>query len=89
MGEMASPMRPLSPEGSPRLMARQVSPPSVDLWMPDPGPPSIIVHWCRRRCHEDAYITSGLRGSKYTSLTPVCSSISSTGSQLSPPSRVR
>ena len=31
IGEIAIPMRPLSPEGSPRLMARQVSPPSVDL----------------------------------------------------------
>ena len=63
-GEIANPMRPLSPEGRPRLISRHEFPPSVDLWIPEPGPPSIIVHWWRRRCHEVAYITSGFRGSK-------------------------
>ena len=89
IGEIAIPILPLSPEGSPRLISRQVFPPSVDLWIPDPGPPSIIVHWWRRRCHEVAYITPGLRGSKWTSFTPVCSSTSRTRSHVSPPSVVR
>ena len=49
-------MRPLSPPGSPRLIARQVFPPSVDLWMPEPGPavdhrPLVPAALPRRRIH--------------------------------------
>jgi hypothetical protein len=38
-GETARPILPMSSSGRPWLSSRQVLPPSVDLWMPDSGPP--------------------------------------------------
>jgi hypothetical protein len=44
-----SPMRPMSPAGSPFVSFVHVSPPSVLFQMPEPGPPSINVHTLRWR----------------------------------------
>ena len=87
-GDTARPMRPSSTFGSPFWLRAQVSPPSRLFHTPEPGPPLISDHTCRRLWYDDAYITSGFSGSISRSLTPVCSSISSTLRQVSPPSVV-
>ena len=42
---------PLSPSGMSRVSSVQVSPPSVDLYRPLPGPPELKVHALRLNCH--------------------------------------
>ena len=55
-GEQAMPMRPLMPSGRPGLaeISAQVSPPSVDLKMPLPGPPDSRIHGRRITCQSAA-----------------------------------
>ena len=79
----------MSPVGSPGVTSRQVRPPSVDLWMPEPGPPASSDHTVRRRSYVAAYMMSGSTGSNSTSVTPVSSSTVSTAAQEAPPSSVR
>jgi hypothetical protein len=56
--------------------------------MADPGPPWMMVNTCRRRWWVAATITSGFFGSMTKSVTPVCSSVSSSLVQVLPPSVV-
>ena len=88
-GETAMPILPMSPLGSPVVARRHVRPPSVDLWIPDPGPPASSAHTLRRLSYVAAYMTSGSTGSNSMSVTPVFSSTVRTASQVSPPSSVR
>ena len=48
-GAAARPMRPMSVLGSPPASFRQVTPPSVVLWIPPPGPPPSWVQTWRLR----------------------------------------
>ena len=52
-GEAATPIRPFTPSGRPRLHVRSahVSPPSVDRKMPLPGPPLVKLQGCRIVSH--------------------------------------
>ena len=49
-------MRPTTPDGKPalRVISVQVSPPSVDLYMPLPGPPLDIWYSMRYASHSAA-----------------------------------
>ena len=51
-GEAATPIRPLSPSGSPGLdvMSVQVSPPSIERHIPLSGPPLVMLQKFRRAC---------------------------------------
>src|SRR5256712_5911528 len=87
-GEMASPMLPSRPGGSPGLCVSSVqcSPPSVDLKIPPPGPPDTSCHGLRCACQKAAYSTSGLDGSRTRSEIPVESLRNSTLFHVLPPS---
>src|SRR5436190_13773166 len=79
---------PTSPCGSPglRVISRQVSPPSVDLYSPLPGPPLDIWYSTRYASHSAANITVGLRRSMATSAAPDLPSLNSTFFHVLPPS---
>ena len=76
------------PAGMPgaRVISVQVSPPSVDLKSPLPGPPLDIWYSIRYASHSDAYITLGFLRSIDMSTAPVLPSRKSTFLQLVPPS---
>ena len=78
------------PAGSPglRVISVQVSPPSVDLKRPLPGPPLDIWYSTRYASHSAANITFGFLRSIATSTAPVLSSRNSTVFQVLPPSVV-
>src|SRR5438105_9614853 len=84
----ATPMRPINPDGNPglRVISVHVSPPSVDLKSPDPGPPLDIVYSLRNASHSAAYITSGFARVIAMSIAAVLSSRKSTLRQVLPPS---
>src|SRR5579883_2409219 len=78
------------PDGRPPPDSRrQVVPPSLDLYRPEPGPPDDRFHGERRTCHSAAYTTLLLLGSSATSIAPVSASWNSTLVQCAPPSLVR
>ena len=78
----------MTPGGSPglRVISVHVSPPSVDLNRPLPGPPLDIVYSRRNASHSAAYMTFGFRASIEMSTPPVCSSRKSVRFQVLPPS---
>src|SRR5439155_26277807 len=81
-------MRPISPAGRPgfRVISVHVSPPSVDLNRPLPGPPLDIEYSTRYASHSAAYMVLGSRRSMATSTAPVLLSRNSTFRQVWPPS---
>src|SRR6266705_4163720 len=81
---------PTSPCGSPglRVISRHVSPPSVDLYRPLPGPPLDIWYSTRYASHSAANITFGFRRSIATSAAPVLPSLNSTFFHVVPPSEL-
>ena len=83
-------MRPTTPVGMPgrRVISVHVSPPSVDLKRPEPGPPLSILYSFRYACHSAAYRTFGFDRSTEMSIAPVLSSRYSTFRQVRPPSVV-
>src|SRR5205814_1632867 len=93
VGAMPSPIRPKPSAhvGSPLVSCRQVSPPSVDLYNPLPGPSyaPLVVHGGRRDAHMSAYRVCGLDGSNARSIAPVFSSLYRIFFQVRPPSTVR
>ena len=78
----------MSPAGRPglRVISVQVSPPSVLLNKPLPGPPLDIWYSLRYASHSAAYITFGLERSNAMSMAPVFSSRNSTFFHVVPPS---
>src|SRR5579864_3531894 len=76
------------PAGSPALcvISVHVSPPSVDLKRPLPGPPLDIVYSARKASHRAAKMTLGLWRSIQRSTAPVLSSRKSTCFHVRPPS---
>src|SRR5512146_3504999 len=91
MGDTATPMRPITPPGSPLLRVRSVhvSPPSVDLNRPLQRPPLVNPHGVRCACHKAAYRTRGLDGSSTTSIAPALSDLKRIFCPASPPSPER
>src|SRR5690348_13925017 len=87
-GDTATPIFPTMPVGRPlaRVMSVQVSPPSVDLNSPLPGPPLDICHSLRYASHIVAYITFGSFGSIEMSSAPVSGPRYSTLRHVLPPS---
>src|SRR5688572_10243605 len=81
-------MRPIIPAGIPgfRVISVHVSPPSVDLKSPEPGPPLDIVYSLRNASHSAAYMTFGFARSMERSMAPVLSSRYSTLRHVRPPS---
>src|SRR5215813_5907952 len=79
---------PTTPCGSPglRVISRHVSPPSVDLKRPLPGPPLDIWYSIRYASQSAANITFGLRRSICTSTAPVLLSRNSLRCHVLPPS---
>jgi hypothetical protein len=69
-----------------RVISVQVSPPSVLLKSPLPGPPLDIWYSLRYASQSDAYITFGLVASIEISTAPVRSLRESTCRQVLPPS---
>ena len=69
------PTIPIVPFGNPglRVISVHVSPPSVDLKMPLPGPPLSSVQGLRETSHKPAYITLGFVGSMIKSQAPALS----------------
>ena len=86
----ATPILPSMPCGRPglRVISVHVSPPSVDLNRPLPGPPLDIWYSTRYASHIAANITFGFVRSIATSTAPVLSSRNSTFFQVLPPSVV-
>src|SRR3990170_1257138 len=87
-GEMATPIFPNTPVcGRPgrREISVQVSPKSVLLKSPLPGPPEDICQDFRNASHNAAYIAAGWPGSRERSTPPVLSSRYRTLRQVSPP----
>ena len=84
----ATPIRPIIPDGSPglRVISVHVSPPSVDLKSPEPGPPLDIVYSFRNASHSAAYITFGFARSIEMSIAAVLSSRKRTLRHVVPPS---
>src|SRR6188474_560647 len=78
----------MTPDGRPalRVISVHVSPPSVDLKRPLPGPPLDIWYSTRNASHRAAYITFGFLRSIEMSTAPVLSSRKSVFFQLFPPS---
>ncbi len=81
-------MRPTSPDGMPglRVISVHVSPPSVLLNSPLPGPPDDIWYSLRYASHNEAYSTLGLLRSMTMSMAPDLSSRKRTRRQVLPPS---
>src|SRR5947207_11431446 len=88
-GDTVTPIFPRFDAGRPAVSLVQVSPPSVDLYSPAPGPVLVMFHGVRSTCHVDAYSTRLLDGSIAMSAAPVSSSTNNTFCQLLPPSPVR
>src|SRR6266576_877023 len=86
--DTATPILPTIPRGRPglRVISVHVSPPSVLLNRPLPGPPDDIWYSVRYASHSAAYMTLGLVRSIAMSTAPVLSSRKSTLRQLRPPS---
>src|SRR5438094_6596792 len=86
--EMPMLIFPTSPCGRPglRVISRQVSPPSVDLYRPLPGPPLDIWYSTRYASHNAANTTLGLRRSIQMSTPPVLLSRNSFRCHVFPPS---
>src|SRR5437773_8491557 len=86
--DTVTPMRPMTPAGRPglRVISVQVSPPSVDLNSPLPGPPLDICHDTRYASQSAAYITFGLFRSIARSIAAVLLSRNRTFFQVFPPS---
>src|SRR5881394_604171 len=76
------------PLGSPslRVISVHVSPPSVDLKSPEPGPPLDMVYSVRYASQSAAYMTSGVVRLNATSIAAVLSSRKRTFFQVRPPS---
>ena len=88
-GEIASPMRPRAPVGSPFVIFCHVLPASDDLYSAEPGPASRMVHARRNRSMDAAYSTLESLGLATTSMNPVVSlSPLSTRAHVLPPSEV-
>src|SRR5438876_2197305 len=90
-GATAMPVRPIPSAGRPVVSWCQVEPPSMDLWIPPPGPlvGAYVNHGGRRVFHSPAYTTRASVGSMTTSTAPTFSSLSRTFCQVRPPSRER
>src|SRR5215467_2032779 len=88
--DTATPIFPSTPAGRPcaRVISVHVSPPSVDLNKPLPGPPLDMVYSFRYASHIAAKTTFGLCGSIETSTAPVLEPRSSTLRHVLPPSVV-
>src|SRR6476469_1036405 len=86
--ETATPMRPTTPEGMPglRVISVHVSPPSVDLNRPLPGPPLDIWYSTRYASHRAAKITFGFFRSRARSTAPVLLSRNRVFFHVLPPS---
>src|SRR5437870_673214 len=86
--DTATPIFPSSPAGRPgaRVISFHVSPPSVDLYKPLPGPPLDIVYSVRNASHSAAYITFGFLRSIEMSTAPVLLSRYSVLRHVRPPS---
>src|SRR5436190_23669861 len=84
------PVRPIPAAGRPAVSWRQVDPPSVDLWIPPPGPlvGAYVNHGGRRVFQSPANTTRGSLGSIATSTAPTFAS-PSTRVHVRPPSRER
>src|SRR2546425_6134573 len=76
-GATAMPVRPIPAAGRPAVNWCQVDPPSVDLWIPPPGPlvGAYVNQGGRRVFHRPAYTTRALVGSMTTSTAPTFSSL--------------
>src|SRR5688500_19919065 len=85
-----TPMRPMTPRGMPalRVISVHVSPPSVDLNSPLPGPPLDIWYSTRYASQSAAYSTFGFWGSTLRSIAPVLSLRKSVFFHVRPPSVV-
>src|SRR5687767_14676643 len=83
-----TPIRPITPRGrlAFRVSSCQVSPPSVDLNSPLPGPPLDIWYSTRYASHIAAYSTFGFVASTLRSIAPVRLSRKSVFSHVCPPS---
>jgi photosystem II stability/assembly factor-like uncharacterized protein len=84
----AMPVLPIPSFGSPVVSCIHVLPPSVDLYIPPPGPlvGAYTNQGGRRVFHSPAYTTCELVGSMTTSMAPTFSFLYRTFSQLLPPS---
>src|SRR6185369_7009408 len=90
LGEIAGTIFPVIRVGRPLPERRfQVTPPSVDLNKPLPGPPLSRPHVCISSGHMPAYKTFGLFGSISRCAQPLFSSVNSTRVHVLPPSVVR
>src|SRR5262245_14512563 len=83
-----TPIRPIVPAGKPglRVISVQVSPPSVDLNKPLPGPPLDIWYSTRYASHNAANITDGFLRSMVMSTAPVFALRNNFRCQVLPPS---
>src|SRR5258705_2072764 len=86
--DTATPILPTMHRGRPglRVISVHVSPPSVLLNRPLPGPPDDIWYSVRYASHSAAYMTLGFVRSIAMSTAPVLSSRNSTRRQVRPPS---
>ena len=83
---MANPILPKLEFGIPFFNAFQVSPPSVLLCKPDPGPPPRYPATVLCLCHVAAYKTVGFVGSISKSVAPTHSESPRVRFQVLPPS---
>src|SRR2546426_9513544 len=88
-GDTVTPIFPRFAVGRPLVSFVHVSPPSVDLYSPPPGPVLVMFHGVRSTCHVVAYRICEFDGSIAMSAAPVLSSTNRTFCQLLPPSFVR
>src|SRR5258708_3163913 len=89
---VAMPTRPHSPPGSPLPRTSvQVSPPSVDLYSPLPGPPlgGYWLHGVRRARHIAAYNKRGFSAANARSIAPTSAPLSRILRHVAPPSADR
>src|SRR6185437_6256876 len=85
---IATPERPIPSAGNPRVICIHVSPPSVDLYRPPPGPfvGAYVNQGGRRVFQRQAKTFLGFDGSIATSTPPTDGPLSSTFFQVFPPS---
>src|SRR2546423_11718857 len=76
-GATAIPVRPIPVAGRPAVSCCHVDPPSIDLWIPPPGPfvGGYVNHGGRRVFQSPAYTTRESLGSTTTSTAPTFSSL--------------
>src|SRR3982751_1337746 len=86
--ETATPILPTTPDGRPglRVISVHVSPASVDLYNPLPGPPLDIWYSTRYASHNAANMTVGRLRSMAMSTAPVLLSRNSLRCHVFPPS---